>query len=69
MFRFHDRKKVDELIKPILSLDLVEEFYDKDTELLAEQLPKVSIIFENHLQYMTSWIPLFLFETYNQLIS
>lgn len=69
MIRFHDRKKVDELIKPILSLDLVEEFYEKDPDLLAEQLPKVQTTFENHMQYMTSWIPLFLYETYNQLIS
>ena len=36
LIRFHDRKKVDELIKPILSLDLVEEFYEKDPDLLAE---------------------------------
>ena len=36
MIRYHDRKKVDELIKPILSLDLVQEFYDKDRKLLDD---------------------------------
>ena len=52
MIRYHDRKKVDELIKPILSLDLVKEFYDKDRKLLDDQLPKVPDSFEDHHQYM-----------------
>ena len=69
MIRYHDRKKVDELIKPILSLDLVQEFYEKDRKLLDDQLPKVPDSFEDHHQYMSAWIPLFLYETYNQLIS
>ena len=32
MIRYHERKKVDELIKPILGLDLVQEFYEKKRE-------------------------------------
>lgn len=30
MIRFHERNRVDELIKPILSLELVQQFYEED---------------------------------------
>lgn len=30
MIRFHQRKRIDELIKPILSLELVDEFFEKN---------------------------------------
>ena len=36
---------------------------------MDDQLPKVPDSFEDHHQYMSAWIPLFLYETYNQLIS
>jgi len=67
------------LIGPILSLDLVSEFYGKQdgrkrhndqnqpSEDQNEQLnlPVVPLTFETHNLYMESWIPLFLYETYN----
>ena len=68
LIRFHERNNVDELIKPILSLELVKEFCNEE-EQPGKNLPAVPTSFENHVQYMDHWIPLFLYETYNQMIS
>ena len=65
--RFHSRNRVDELIQPILSLELIKQFYEDDPQ--GKQLEIVPTSFESHTEYMNSWMPLFLFETYNQMIS
>ena len=67
MMRFHERNRVDELILPILSLELVKQFYEDDPH--GKELGQIPMTFENHPEYMNSWMPLFLFETYNQMIS
>lgn len=61
--RYADRNNVEELIGPILSLDIVKEFYDKSLNDL--NLPEVPTVFPSHTSYMQAWMPLFLFETYN----
>jgi hypothetical protein len=66
-FRFQDRKNVEELIGPILSLELVNSFYGQPPDELM--LPKIPRSFKSHQEYMQSWMPLFLYETYNQIIS
>lgn len=65
--RWHDRKNVEELIGPILSLELVNSFYGQPPDELM--LPKIPKSFTSHQEYMQSWMPLFLYETYNQIIS
>ena len=49
---------MDEVIKPILNLDLLSMF----NELEFPVLPNV---FENALEYQNTWITLSLYETYN----
>ena len=66
--RFEDRNNVEELISPILSLDLVEQFHGKSPDDLAQELPTVPNMFNSVEEYLEIWIPLFLYETYNQLI-
>ena len=58
---------MEELLQPILSLDLVESFHGKTQGEL--QLPQVPTVFADAQQYLQTWIPLFLYETYCQLIS
>ena len=63
MMRFHARNQVNELILPILSLELVKQFYEDDPH--GKELGTIPESFDNHPDYMDSWMPLFLFETYN----
>jgi hypothetical protein len=56
---------VDELIQPILSLDLVTSFHNSETV----TLPQAPLKYASAEQYLECWIPLFLFETYSQMIS
>jgi hypothetical protein len=58
---------VEELISPILSLELVKSYYKQNPDDLY--LPSVPVSFSTHQEYMESWMPLFLYEAYNQLIS
>lgn len=48
-------------------MDLVSSFYNKKHDELC--LPTVPVNFRNHQEYMEAWMPLFLYETYNQIIS
>ena len=63
--RRRDRQNADELIVPILSLDIVDHYFGKSPSELAETLPKVPDTFPDSMSYLESWIPLFLYETYN----
>ena len=56
---------MDELVRPILNLDLIEMFA-QDARPEFDQVP---LQFESFDQYRNTWIPLFLFETYSQLIN
>jgi len=49
-------------------LDLVEQFHGKTPDDLALELPTVPDVFNSVEEYLDVWIPLFLYETYNQLI-
>ena len=62
--RFHQRKNVEELIQPIISLELVEMFYKKKPQF--ENLP---LKFISHQQYRDIWIPLFLYEVFSSMIN
>lgn len=66
-FRYSDRNNVEELIGPILSLYIVKEYYNKPLDSL--QMESVQDHFDSHSDYMNAWMPLFLYETYNQIIS
>jgi hypothetical protein len=59
-FRYNTRKTVDELIQPILSLDIIELHAEENLQF--ESVPNQFDSFEH---YQSIWIPLFLFETYN----
>lgn len=63
--RFNGRRCVDELIRPILNLDIVEQFSTEENK----NFDPVPLQFESFSQYRDIWIPLFLYETYSQLIS
>lgn len=63
--RKRDRHNADELIVPILSLDIVAHYFGKSPSELAETLPRVPDTFPDSMSYLESWIPLFLYETYN----
>ena len=63
--RFLGRRGVDELIRPILNLDIVEQFSTEENK----TFDPVPLEFESFQQYRDIWIPLFLYETYSQLIS
>eukprot|EP00347_Sterkiella_histriomuscorum_P002715 403367086 len=63
--RYHNRKSAEELIKPILNLELVKMFSSEDRPPLTE----IPLQFENFQHYRDIWIPLFLYETYSQMIN
>jgi len=63
--RKSDRHNADELIVPILSLDIVAHYFGKSPSELAETLPKIPDNFPDSVSYLETWIPLFLYETYN----
>ncbi|CDW72124.1 splicing endonuclease positive effector [Stylonychia lemnae] len=63
--RWHNRKTADELIKPILNLDLIQRFSNEQ----KPQFEQVPLQFESFQHYRDTWIPLFLYETYNQMIN
>jgi hypothetical protein len=63
--RKRDRHNADELIVPILSLDIVAHYFGKSPSELTETLPRVPDTFPDSMSYLESWIPLFLYETYN----
>lgn len=63
--RFHNRKSVEELIKPILNLELIKMFSSND----RPQFDQVPLRFETFQHYRDVWIPLFLYETYSQMIN
>lgn len=67
--RFADRNNVEELILPILSNDLVHQFHNQAGEQLANTFRPVPNCFASGEEYLNVWMPLFLYETYNQLIS
>ena len=45
----------------------MKKFFVEDPQGL--ELAEIPKSFNNHEEYMNAWMPLFLFETYNQLIS
>ena len=47
--RFHNRRKFDELVKPILSLDLIKQFYRKKPDELRSKLRVLPDTFEDHV--------------------
>lgn len=63
--RFHNRKNADDLIKPILNLEIVQMFSSDD---IPDMFP-IPLTFEDFEQYRNTWIPLFLYETYSQMIN
>lgn len=63
--RFEDRNNVEELIVPILSNDLVNQFYNLEGEQLAKSFQPVPNNFTGGEDYLNVWMPLFLYETYN----
>ena len=79
--RYKNRKSVDELIQPILNLDIINlyfpgdpasEEYQKEQEKFLrddEMFPALPTKFDSPIRYQELWIQLNLFETYNQLIN
>lgn len=63
--RFHTRKTVDEIIRPILNLELIEMFSEEE-KMTFEPVP---LKFNSFQHYRDIWIPLFLYETYSQMIN
>lgn len=50
--RFEDRNNVEELVSPILSLDLIEQFHGKSPDELAQDLPIVPNVFNTVEEYL-----------------
>ena len=67
--RLNNSHNVDDLLHPIISLNLVSEFHAESKSSLRKNLPKIPDVFESHEQYRDIWTQLFLYETYNQLLS
>jgi hypothetical protein len=63
LVRFHNRLNVDELLSPILNLEILDMFPD------TTQMSVVPEKFESSAEYFMVWQQLFLYETYNQLIN
>ncbi len=60
--RFKNRKNVDELIQPILNLELVTMYCCEENQI---ELPILPLKFEDNDTYFQNWFKLFLYETYN----
>lgn len=65
--RFANRKCLDHLINPILSLSLVEKYGTSSLDRL--DFPKVPDYFEHPQDFIDTWTELALYETFNQLIN
>ena len=65
--RYQNRKEVDELILPILNLDLVSKKSEDQKEKLI--FPTLPLKFTDAIQYHQHWLQLFLYEMYNQMIN
>jgi hypothetical protein len=69
LVRFKNRWNVDELIQPILNLEIIDMYMDEEACRSDEMFPILPKQFESNAQYFDKWHKLFLYETYNQLIN
>ena len=68
--RFSNRKNVDELLQPILSLDIIDKFKGVDIMKANDELfPELPERFSSPIEYADLWTRLNLYETFNQLIN
>lgn len=65
LVRFKNRWNVDELIQPILNLEIIDMYMDEASNQSAGMFPVLPIRFESSSQYFDLWHKLFLYETYN----
>ena len=68
--RYTNRNNVDELIQPLLNLDILN-FYatEEGVDIDQNMFPRLPMIFDSEISYFNDWHLLFLYETYNQLIN
>mgnify|MGYP000949055843 CR=1 FL=1 len=69
--RFKNRLNVDELIQPILNLEIIDMYLPQGDakEIDQNMFPVLPKTFNNSMEYFDMWLKLFLYETYNQLIN
>ena len=77
--RYKTRKNIDELVQPILSLEIINSYYFTQDEFNdakkraffdnRDLFPLLPHKFEKAVEYQEKWIKLNLYETFNQLIN
>ena len=60
-----NRWNVDELIQPILNLEIIDMYLDESLKNNPEMFPRLPDQFGSHSEYFDLWHKLFLYETYN----
>jgi len=66
LIRFKNRLNVDELIQPILNLEIVDMYQAAEGEKLdSAMFPVLPMVFDSASEYFSKWLKLFLYETYN----